>query len=133
MLVESFFVLALVRIGLRLLPWSSLRRLLGFHPAIERNVVANDPGEREKADRIAWAIPIAARRFPIQMTCLIQALAADAMLRRRKCHPVLRLGVNGGGTSAIEAHAWVECGGRIVVGDLADLPSYAVLTTPTSR
>ena len=88
--------------------------------------------EREQADRVSWAVPAAARRFPVQMTCLVQALAADTLLRRRGCHPLLRIGVSGGaGAPTIEAHAWVECGGRVVVGDVADLPRYAILSSPS--
>jgi hypothetical protein len=107
---------------------------MGYQVPATGTLGPSTPEEREKADRVGWAVPVAARRFPVQMTCLVQALAADTLLRRRGCHPLLRIGVSGGKESpTIEAHAWVECGGRVVVGDVGDLPRYAVLSSPGTR
>ena len=60
--------------------------------------------------------PGSAARFVPDATCLPQALAAEAILRRRG-HPAdLRLGVSRG-DDGVEAHAWVESYGRVIVGD----------------
>lgn len=71
-----------------------------------------------------------ARRVPAFRTCLVEALAAHAMLRRRGFPSELRLGVRTPGSQAasLVAHAWVECDGVVVVGDDRDLPQYAVLS-----
>jgi Transglutaminase-like superfamily len=112
--------IASVRIGLWL---TSFRRL---HLAFERiapSAGAPDPTPGE-AERIGWAIGSAARFVP-EATCLPQALAAEAMLRRRG-HPAdLRLGVTRG-DDGVEAHAWVESYGRIIVGD-GDLDRFEPL------
>ena len=81
------------------------------------------------------AITAVAARFP-SATCLVQALAADAMLRRRRLASELRLGVRlrDHGDSAdvpdvpIEAHAWVECDGGVVIGAVAHQSEFTVLT-----
>ena len=79
------------------------------------------PGE---VDRIGWAVRSAARFVP-GATCLPQALAAEAILRRRG-HPAdLRLGVTRG-DHGVEAHAWVESYGRVIVGD-GDLDRFEPL------
>ena len=105
-------VLSAVRLALWL---TSFRRLRG---AIERATGprrgASDPTPGE-ADRIGWAVGSAARFVPAA-SCLPQALAAEALLRRRG-HPAnLMLGVSRTRTG-VEAHAWVESYGRVVVGD----------------
>jgi hypothetical protein len=64
------------------------------------------------------------------MTCLRQALAADAMLRRYGFASQLRLGVQrhrGPSSTSLQSHAWVECDGAIVVGGIEGLADYAVL------
>ena len=45
--------------------------------------------------------------------------------------PELRFGVRRIRDGAFQAHAWVECEGDIVVGDLAELGEYASLAAPS--
>lgn len=66
-------------------------------------------------ERIAWAVRAVARRVP-GTTCLVQALAAAALLRRHGMDADVRIGVTRGDRGALEAHAWVESGGRVVLG-----------------
>jgi hypothetical protein len=67
-------------------------------------------------------------------TCLNDALAADVMLCRRGYGSLLRLGVKKGRDPAgpLEAHAWVECDGAIVTGELATMDEYKLLLHPGS-
>jgi len=103
--------LASVRLGLRLTTFRRLRDSVG---RIARSRGSPDPTPGE-ADRIGWAVGSAARFLP-DATCLPQALAAEAILRRRG-HPAdLRLGVTRD-ANGVEAHAWVESYGRVIVGD----------------
>jgi hypothetical protein len=63
------------------------------------------------------------------MTCLVDALVADTMLRRRRYPSKLCLGVRSHAPSkALVGHAWVEGDGEIVVGQTGDLGTYAPLT-----
>ena len=66
-------------------------------------------------DDLAWAVSAAARRVP-GATCLTQALALQALLRREGHDATLKLGVARGELGALEAHAWLESGGRVVIG-----------------
>ena len=73
-----------------------------------------------------WAVRTASRCVPAA-TCLAQALAAFVLMARRG-HPVrVCIGVARGDGGRLEAHAWVESGGRIVFGGLADLGRYTTL------
>lgn len=61
------------------------------------------------------AVDRAARLIP-RATCLVKALAAQAMLTRAGFRPKLELGVARSEAREFEAHAWLELDGAIVVG-----------------
>ena len=69
-------------------------------------------------------------RYVPGATCLTQALAARAMLRHYGQEANIRLGVIKSEVS-IDAHAWVEIDGRIVLGQSTNSPHYAVLRPPS--
>lgn len=109
LLLQAVAVVGVVRLGLWVLPFRTLRRLLTVErPESERL----DPAMGE---RIGWAVTSAARRIPAA-TCLTQALAAQYLLQRRGIAAELRIGVAREAGKSLQAHAWVESGGRIVVG-----------------
>ncbi len=117
--------MTLVRVGLALMPFSALKRL------VERDRTGTSEGLADLPERVSWAIAVLSSRVPGKNTCLVQALTADSLLRRGGYRPTLRIGVAGrnpGGT--IKAHAWLECEGRVITGGLEDLSSYSVLTSP---
>jgi SAM-dependent methyltransferase len=87
-------------------------------------LVSNDastPGQS------AWAVGAVGSRLP-GTTCLVEALAADCMLRRRGYSPAVRIGVRRG-ARIIDAHAWVELEGAIVTGTASDISEYVVLSS----
>jgi hypothetical protein len=125
LIVEAAVLVALVWTGLRLLPFHQLRRLLDRY-AGPRQL---SPPQTTALDRIPWAVDAAANRCIFPATCLVRALVADAMLRRRGFATQLRVGVRlcGERTSRVlEAHAWLECNDRVIIGDLADIREYVV-------
>jgi putative nucleotidyltransferase-like protein/transglutaminase superfamily protein len=114
--------------GLRLVSLSRLRRFLDRARVRRRNTAGS---RRASVDRIAWSIAAVTRRLPLRLTCLAEAVAADALLRRRGYASLLQIGVRvPGGPRSMEAHAWVECDGRVVVGRVQDLGEYATLAAP---
>jgi hypothetical protein len=67
--------------------------------------------------RLARSIEIAARYNAVASSCLMQAVVAFALLRRRQIEAELVIGVLRR-EDRLEAHAWVNSAGRIIVGDL---------------
>jgi hypothetical protein len=130
LVLEAASMMALVWIGLRLLRLPTLRRILDRYA---EPPASTGPGEPQSSGPVRWAISAVAARFP-PATCLVQALAADAILRRRGFASALRFGVRVRGSRAVpvEAHAWVECGGAVVTGGIPDLSEFKVLNTPGS-
>lgn len=92
--------------------------LVGSKP--ETWVAASPQGSPRNApeivDRVAFAIPRAAARVPWRATCLVQALAAKHWLSRLGIASQLKLGARRGDNRSLDAHAWLEIDGRIVVG-----------------
>lgn len=68
---------------------------------------------------MAWSVSTAASVLPGRYSCLPQALATIAILRSHRIEAELRLGALRDDRGAIEAHAWVESQGRVVIGSTA--------------
>ena len=110
LLVRSVLSLATARMALWILPFRIARRLLTRRRP--RAVSANISHEK-----VRWAISVAKRVVP-KATCVPQALAAESLLTRGGLPAELHIGVMKSPVGKLEAHAWVESGGQIVVGDL---------------
>jgi Transglutaminase-like superfamily len=126
LLVEAAGRLLAARAALWWLPPSAVAR--AGHAGARRDG-APDPAVEQ---RVAWAVQAVARRLPtVFRGCLPQALAACAMLRRRGIAARLVIGVRRApAPGPIEAHAWVESGGRVILGGMDDLPSFVPLDGP---
>jgi hypothetical protein len=118
LLVEALALHAIVKLGIRLMAWQRLRALLERAPRFLA-------GQPEPVD-IARAVRASTR--PIGgATCLADALVAYTMLNRRRHAARLHIGVRHGEARVLEAHAWVECDGAVVIGDVPELARYARL------
>lgn len=106
---EAAVMLVLARLAVRLLPPEHVFRW------------ADRPMNRvcrfaaDEANWIGWAIRNAATVPGMRASCLPQALAAHAMLRRRDIPSRLCLGV-ARSDGAVAAHAWIDAGDRTIVG-----------------
>jgi hypothetical protein len=127
LVLEAALVMAFVWTGLRLLRFPTLRRMLDRYAATSSPVHVGTSPSRT-IGKVRWAISAVAARFP-SATCLVQALAADAILRRRGLAPELRIGIRARSHSArpIEAHAWVECDGSVAIGSIENLSDFTLL------
>lgn len=106
---EAAIMLVLARLAVRFLPASRLFAWADRPTANRQRFAAGD------AEWIAWAVDHVGAQPWINALCLPRALAALAMLRRRGIDSRLCLGVARSG-GELAAHAWVEAGGRTVVG-----------------
>jgi len=124
LLLEATIAVVGVRLALWAVEFGRLRAALD-------KLAANRGGEKPAAEplvsKIAWAVGAIARRVP-RATCLTQALATRWMLERRNVPATLRIGVARSSGRAIEAHAWLECHGRIVIGE-AEAGRYKAFDT----
>lgn len=107
-------LLCCARLLIAVLPFGLWRRGIGPHEGRRQR---QDP---DAARRLAAHVERAAWRLPFTVKCLPQAMALSWQLRRRGIAHSLVLAVRPpamrGGDDAL--HAWVECNGRIVLGEL---------------
>ena len=75
-----------------------------------------DEAKRAKAERICWAVQGLGQNLPTLKQCLVQAVAATWMLRRRRISSTLYFGVARPRAGELKAHAWVRSGARILTG-----------------
>jgi hypothetical protein len=123
MLARALIELWRAWFGLRTMSFARLRGLASgrAHATIAE---AHQPPER-----VAWAVAAASSLVPDGSNCLIRALAAGRMLRKYGHDAALQIGVakappDGG----LTAHAWLESGGRVVIGGF-ELGRYIPLDT----
>lgn len=96
-----------IRLSLAWLPLQTVQRLAVSIPSC-----GNEP---PSAQRIVCAVQSAARFIP-GSTCLVQALAAQALLIQHGYRPSLTIGVMKNECEGFEAHAWVTCEDEVVMG-----------------
>lgn len=75
--------------------------------------------------RIVWAVEAVAPRLLPARPCLPQALAARALLARRGVATTFHIGVAATPAAGLQAHAWLERDGQVLVGG-ADAPTRYV-------
>jgi hypothetical protein len=113
LLLKAALLLGMIRLGLWLLPFEALRRLLlGFSGAPARLLDT----DQSSLGEVAWAVETAGRFLPGAFTCLTLALAAQFLLLRRGHEAVIHIGIAKESGGRFQAHAWVESDGKVVIG-----------------
>jgi hypothetical protein len=135
LLIDAFFLLPAIHLGLRLLGYSRLLQVietLAPLRATASGVAGQDPLMR--ARKIARIVAIAAARGAYKATCLRRSLALLWLLRREGIESTIRFGVRTSG-GRLEAHAWVECHGMVVndAPDVRDRYPTLQTTLPATR
>lgn len=116
--MKGIVLVALVRLGLWLLPFRTIQRVCAYfgRPA--------GSGSAGGTKEIVWTVRLASRYVP-RATCLVQALATQILLGRRGYAGQVHIGVALNGKSGFRAHAWVESQGEILIGGSEELDGYA--------
>jgi hypothetical protein len=127
LLVKAALLLALVRVGLWLLPYRTVRRAVILLATFIRLPLA----ERHSIEQLTWAVHVARQLVP-EATCLTQALALEVLLQRAGFPVCLRVGFAKGADNQVQGHAWVESGEKVVLGGV-EIERYAVLPVRRTR
>ena len=129
LLVEAFATLLAARGALVLLPVRWIFRWL------ERPLrqPAASAGDSDIAERIRWAVLSIARYGPVSFVCFPQALAAHAMLRRRRIGSIMHYGVRRSADRKMRAHTWLEVDHRMLLGGESAVLFAPIHSTGASR
>lgn len=121
--LEAAVYLILARLATRLLPFRYLAQF-SARPLPRTEVVGN---ERVRLrEEVCWAIYQVNQHLPGESTCLPQALATQALLRRKRIGTVLYYGVARQPGLGLAGHVWVQDGAEGIMGHLIN-KGYAVL------
>jgi Transglutaminase-like superfamily len=129
LLASTFLLLGAMRLGLRILPFQILLRIIHriSHPRYQRFSEGAIGVDKMAISRIVWAVEVSTRYMPGGAKCLARALTTKVLLNRQGYTPNLRIGVTKAANGTLEAHAWIEHQGQIVIGNLVDLSRYIPL------
>jgi hypothetical protein len=110
LLVGVVVAQVVIAAALRLMPLSSLwTRLAGARDRVQSLVHARE-------SQVIWAIDATGARLRGISTCLVRALVAEILLGSPGRPLSFAIGVRHGTNGALEAHAWVARGDRVIVG-----------------
>nr|WP_039752878.1 lasso peptide biosynthesis B2 protein [Hassalia byssoidea] len=122
LLIMTLILLATIRLGLWLMPFRTLLKLIA---KISRQ--SDRPQVTQvSVGKISWAVKAVSRYMP-GVKCLARALTTQVVMSRYGYSCELRIGVAKGEKGILEAHAWIEHEGLIVMGYLADLSRFIPL------
>ena len=113
----------LVRLGLWALPYATVRRMIDRASRPRAVRVADVPAYRK---RVLQCVAAVANRLLGSKPCLTQALVAQWLLGQTGFSTDLKFGV-ATGEKGLEAHAWLEKNGQVILGGHTSPFRYATL------
>jgi hypothetical protein len=121
LLITAALLMSAIRLGLWLLPFRVLRQVV-------KSLTAVRPAPQQiSINQVVWAVEVASGYMPGGVKCLARALTTQILLSRRGYSTELRIGVAKNQQGQLEAHAWVESQGSVIIGELADLTRFTPL------
>lgn len=114
-------LLVIAKLALYVFPFEFVRRRL-----FDARPVATPVPDANDAQQIVKAIRAVSKRLALlNVNCLPQALVAYKLLHRAGVDADLRIGVGKDADNKLTAHAWVEAGGEILMGQVAGIVDLA--------
>lgn len=120
-----------IRLGLWLLPFQRLLALLDKFSQFNcaRQVSSRQTSSGQVSVRkIVWSVNSVSNYIPgMKCKCLARALSTQVLMKRYGHAPKLQMGIAKTGEGKLEAHAWVEFQGIVIIGNLPDLSRFLPL------
>lgn len=113
LLLEALLCLGWARV-LKAMPFARIAPSLGVPMRETPQMLA--PAEERRVREISQAVRTVSRHTPWQSRCLVQAIAAQRMLARRRIACTLYLGTARDRQGRMVAHAWTRSGECYVTG-----------------
>jgi hypothetical protein len=121
LLLRAASLIIFTRIGLRLSNVQTMGRLLGGH---NKHFSQARRMDEKHSVRIIWAVEVTGHYLLVDKRCLTQALVAQRLLREARDPSTLRIGFCRIANGQVDAHAWLEDQGKVLIGYLDDLDEY---------
>ena len=114
LLVEALIYSAIARLVILVIPFKKYKKYMGKYN--EETSFEGDSRSNEIINKVGWAVRVVCSRTPWQSKCLVQALIAQRMLRKRHICSTLYLGISKNEENDLSAHAWLRCGQVFITG-----------------
>ncbi len=101
-----------IKIGLKVLPYAVFKK---WYDKLTKAKLQKTYSDQD-LKKATWAIQVVSARWPWRATCLPQALVFR-YLHRYDSSLQLQIGVNKNTSGQVQAHAWVEKDGQVLIGD----------------
>lgn len=125
LLATAYSVLLLTRFGLWTMSFASLQKRLKKLESLLRWLHQKT---QLSPQQIVRAVNVSTAYMPGGAKCLARALTTMTLLESVGYSPELKFGVKKSTDSLIEAHAWVEYEGVVIIGGLNDLAQFSHLS-----
>lgn len=112
--IKAFGLCGIARAAILLIPFKKVKPYLGAHNQESPQQV--DSEVYTQAREIKWAVETISRYTPWESKCLVQAIVAQHLLKKKHIPTTLYLGVSKDQQGELKAHAWLRCGEMIVTG-----------------
>jgi hypothetical protein len=121
----AFITLGIIRVSLKLVPFKVIIHILN---QLQVKLLSRQSlPTQQPINQIRWAVNASTRYMPRQAKCLARALTLQILMQYYGYQPELRIGVAKTDAGMMEAHAWLEYQGNVVIGNLPDLDRYVVM------
>ena len=125
--VEAAILTGIARVVILVLPFRWIAPWIGTQVSGDSAEADGDDSQKELLRRVRWAVEAASRRVPWQSLCLVQAMTARSMLRRRGRSGIVYFGLAKDDEKDLLAHAWLRSGGLIISGN-CELRKYTTVS-----
>jgi hypothetical protein len=121
----AFILLSLIRLSLKLVPFKVLINVL--ERLQSKFLMRQSLPAQRPVSQLRWAVNASTHYMPRRAKCLARALTLQVLMQYYGYQPELRIGVAKTDAGMMEAHAWLEYQGSVVIGNLPDLGRYSVM------
>jgi hypothetical protein len=114
---ETVGLSLMARILVFLVPFNYTKRLLGLKPydngSLQKINTLVQSGQGKTIESIIKTVH---RHFPWRNTCLVQAITAKILLKRRNSEGIIVMGLKKDETGELKAHAWLLHQDGVITG-----------------
>lgn len=125
--LKTYVLLTFMRLGLVWRSFNRLRSLLERMSSPKQSAATDPLSQRQLVARVQWAVNACCKFMPGSVKCLARALTMKTLLDQQGCPSKLMIGVDKNNADQLEAHAWIEYEGQVVMGQLNDLSRFKPL------
>lgn len=124
--LQAYILMSAIRLGLLLLPFRWLQNLILKAHQLEFLAML---APETSITAIALAVHRSSKYSPGNVKCLAKALTTAVLMNIYGFPYEIKIGVTKDEKNRLEAHAWVEWEGKVVVGYLPELSRYRAMTS----